>query len=44
MLDHILVDLAIMQQYGQYMHITVTPTRPFFSFAASARLIAPIKF
>ena len=34
MLDQISLDLPIMQQHGQHIHITVTPLRRYEDFAA----------
>lgn len=37
MLDQILLDLPIMQEHGQHVHIDVTPLRRYEDFAADVK-------
>ena len=37
MLDQISLDLPIMQEHGQYIHIDVTPLRRYEDFAADVK-------
>jgi muconolactone D-isomerase len=36
-LDQILLDLPIMQEHGQHVHIDVTPLRRYEDFAADVK-------